>query len=130
MEVLAQPMATVSACVGSAEQMEEVSDGGVSSAGGRILLTHFIVSNDVERSRRFYADVLGGETVRLGEPSICGLGKAQMFSRVLNNDLTLRAHTPGLRVSWSEAARYRASRCATTSVLACSPAIRRALSLR
>lgn len=29
-----------------------------------IVLTHFIVSADVERSRRFYADVLGGETVR------------------------------------------------------------------
>jgi catechol 2,3-dioxygenase-like lactoylglutathione lyase family enzyme len=28
-----------------------------------ILLTHFIVSDDVERSRRFYTDVLGGETV-------------------------------------------------------------------
>jgi hypothetical protein len=27
-----------------------------------ILLTHFIVSDDVERSRRFYTDVLGGET--------------------------------------------------------------------
>jgi catechol 2,3-dioxygenase-like lactoylglutathione lyase family enzyme len=28
-----------------------------------ILLTHFIVSDDVERSRRFYTEVLGGETV-------------------------------------------------------------------
>jgi hypothetical protein len=27
-----------------------------------ILLTHVIVSDDVERSRRFYTDVLGGET--------------------------------------------------------------------
>ena len=34
-----------------------------------IVLTHFIVSSDVERSRRFYTDVLGGETVREGEPS-------------------------------------------------------------
>jgi catechol 2,3-dioxygenase-like lactoylglutathione lyase family enzyme len=34
-----------------------------------ILLTHFIVSDDVERSRRFYTDVLAGETVRVGEPS-------------------------------------------------------------
>ena len=38
-----------------------------------ILLTHFIVSGDVERSRRFYTDVLGGETVREGEPSIVAL---------------------------------------------------------
>jgi catechol 2,3-dioxygenase-like lactoylglutathione lyase family enzyme len=38
-----------------------------------ILLTHFIVSDDVERSRRFYTDVLGGETVRKGEPSMVAL---------------------------------------------------------
>jgi hypothetical protein len=34
--------------------------------------THFIVVSDVERSRRFYTEVLGGETVRCGadaEPS-------------------------------------------------------------
>ena len=30
------------------------------------VLTHFIVSNDVERSRRFYSDVLGGEVVMRG----------------------------------------------------------------
>lgn len=28
-----------------------------------ILLTHFIVSSDVDRARRFYTDVLGGEAV-------------------------------------------------------------------
>jgi catechol 2,3-dioxygenase-like lactoylglutathione lyase family enzyme len=33
-----------------------------------LLLTHFIVSEDVQRSRRFYADVLGGETVLEGAP--------------------------------------------------------------
>ena len=38
-----------------------------------ILLTHFIVSGDVERSRRFYTDVLGGETVLEGEPTIVAL---------------------------------------------------------
>jgi catechol 2,3-dioxygenase-like lactoylglutathione lyase family enzyme len=38
-----------------------------------ILLTHFIVSQDVERSRRFYTEVLGGETVLEGEPSIVAL---------------------------------------------------------
>ena len=38
-----------------------------------ILLTHFIVSDDVERSRRFYTDVLGGETIRAGEPSFVAL---------------------------------------------------------
>jgi catechol 2,3-dioxygenase-like lactoylglutathione lyase family enzyme len=38
-----------------------------------IVLTHFIVSDDVERSRRFYTEVLGGETVLEGEPSIVAL---------------------------------------------------------
>jgi catechol 2,3-dioxygenase-like lactoylglutathione lyase family enzyme len=43
-----------------------------------ILLTHFIVSDDVERSRHFYTNVLGGETVfrgdsSKGEPSIIAL---------------------------------------------------------
>jgi hypothetical protein len=34
-----------------------------------IVLTHFIVSDDVERSRAFYTHVLGGEAVLEGEPS-------------------------------------------------------------
>ena len=38
-----------------------------------IVLTHFIVSNDVERSRRFYTEVLGGTTVHAGEPSFVAL---------------------------------------------------------
>jgi catechol 2,3-dioxygenase-like lactoylglutathione lyase family enzyme len=38
-----------------------------------ILVTHFVVSNDVERSRRFYTEVLGGELVLDGEPSIVAL---------------------------------------------------------
>ena len=35
-----------------------------------MVLTHFIVSDDVDRSRRFYTDVLGGEAVLVGEPTI------------------------------------------------------------
>ena len=35
-----------------------------------IVLTHFIVSDDVERSRRFYSGVLGGEVVMEGEPTV------------------------------------------------------------
>src|SRR5215472_3362246 len=38
-----------------------------------IALTNFIVSADVDRSRRFYTEVLGGETVLEGEPSIVAL---------------------------------------------------------
>jgi catechol 2,3-dioxygenase-like lactoylglutathione lyase family enzyme len=41
-----------------------------------ILLTHFIVSDDVERSRRFYTEVLGGTTVRAGEPSFVALANS------------------------------------------------------
>jgi catechol 2,3-dioxygenase-like lactoylglutathione lyase family enzyme len=37
------------------------------------VLTHFIVSDDVARSRRFYTEVLGGETVWDGEPSMVAL---------------------------------------------------------
>ena len=41
-----------------------------------IALTNFIVSADVDRSRRFYTDVLGGETVLEGEPSIVALANS------------------------------------------------------
>src|SRR6478736_866101 len=41
-----------------------------------IVLTHFIVSDDIERSRRFYTDVLGGETVRGGEPTFVALANS------------------------------------------------------
>ncbi|MBV9414672.1 MAG: VOC family protein [Solirubrobacterales bacterium] len=41
-----------------------------------IVLTHFIVSDDVERSRQFYTEVLGGETIRAGEPSFVALANS------------------------------------------------------
>jgi catechol 2,3-dioxygenase-like lactoylglutathione lyase family enzyme len=47
-----------------------------------IALTHFIVSDDVERSRRFYTDVLGGETVRSGEPTIVALANSWIIINV------------------------------------------------
>lgn len=47
-----------------------------------IVLTHFIVSADVERSRRFYTEVLGGETVREGEPSIVALANGWIIINV------------------------------------------------
>ena len=46
------------------------------------VLTHFIVSNDVERSRRFYTEVLGGETVRAGEPSFGALANSWLIINV------------------------------------------------
>jgi catechol 2,3-dioxygenase-like lactoylglutathione lyase family enzyme len=39
-----------------------------------IAITQFIVARDVERSRRFYVEVLGGEAVLEGELSIVALG--------------------------------------------------------
>src|ERR671931_1526593 len=47
-----------------------------------ILLTHFVVSDDVERSRRFYTEVLGGETVREGEPSMVALANGWIIINV------------------------------------------------
>jgi len=41
-----------------------------------VVLTHFIVWGDVDRSRRFYTEVLGGETVREGEPSFVALANS------------------------------------------------------
>jgi catechol 2,3-dioxygenase-like lactoylglutathione lyase family enzyme len=46
------------------------------------VLTHFIVSEDVERSRRFYTDVLGGETVLEGEPTIVALANGWIIINV------------------------------------------------
>jgi len=47
-----------------------------------IVLTHFIVSDDVERSRRFYTEVLGGETVRTGQPAIVALANSWIIINV------------------------------------------------
>jgi catechol 2,3-dioxygenase-like lactoylglutathione lyase family enzyme len=47
-----------------------------------IVLTHFIVSDDVGRSRRFYTEVLGGEVVLEGEPTIVGLANGWIIINV------------------------------------------------
>jgi len=47
-----------------------------------IVLTHFLVASDVERSRRFYADVLGGEVLREGEPTIVALANSWIIINV------------------------------------------------
>jgi catechol 2,3-dioxygenase-like lactoylglutathione lyase family enzyme len=47
-----------------------------------MVLTHFIVSDDVERSRRFYTEVLGGETIRSGEPSYVALANSWIIINV------------------------------------------------
>ena len=47
-----------------------------------IALTHFIVSEDVERSRHFYTEVLGGKTARSGEPSYISLANSWIIINV------------------------------------------------
>ena len=41
-----------------------------------IVLTHFIVTEDIARSRDFYADVLGGDVVSASEPAIVQLANS------------------------------------------------------
>ena len=46
------------------------------------VLTHFIVTEDVERSRTFYSDVVGGETVLEGEPTMVKLANGWIIINV------------------------------------------------
>jgi catechol 2,3-dioxygenase-like lactoylglutathione lyase family enzyme len=46
------------------------------------IATHFIVVADVERSTRFYTEVLGGETVRSGEPTYVALANTYILINV------------------------------------------------
>ena len=41
-----------------------------------MVLTHFIVSDDVERSRRFYTEVLGGRVLFSGTPTVVALSNS------------------------------------------------------
>jgi catechol 2,3-dioxygenase-like lactoylglutathione lyase family enzyme len=52
-----------------------LSDDGVA-------LTHFIVAADVERSARFYSDVLGGEIVLAGQPTVVALANSWIIINV------------------------------------------------
>jgi len=47
-----------------------------------IAVAHFIVSSDVERSRRFYTEVLGGRTLLSGEPTYVALGNSWIIINV------------------------------------------------
>jgi catechol 2,3-dioxygenase-like lactoylglutathione lyase family enzyme len=47
-----------------------------------IVLTHFVVSDDIARSRRFYTEVLGGEVVREGEPTVVALANGWIIINV------------------------------------------------
>lgn len=45
-------------------------------ANDSIVLTHLVISSDVSRSRQFYTDVLGGEALLDGEPTIVALANS------------------------------------------------------
>jgi catechol 2,3-dioxygenase-like lactoylglutathione lyase family enzyme len=47
-----------------------------------VALAHFIVSDDVERSCRFYTEVLGGSLIRSGEPSYVALANSWVIINV------------------------------------------------
>ena len=47
-----------------------------------MVLADFIVSDDVDRSRRFYTEVLGGEAVVLGEPTYVALANGWIIINV------------------------------------------------
>lgn len=47
-----------------------------------IVLTHFIVAADVDRSCRFYSQVLGGQVVQRGEPSVVALANGWVIINV------------------------------------------------
>jgi predicted enzyme related to lactoylglutathione lyase len=54
----------------------------MSNIDEQIVLAHFIVSADVERSRRFYTDVLGGTVARWGEPTYVALSNSWIIINV------------------------------------------------
>ena len=66
-----------------------------------MLVTYFIVSADVERSRRFYTEVLGGEAVLTGDPSIVALANGWVTLSVAGEptDDKPRRHPPAARGS-------------------------------
>ena len=45
---------------------------GFPSPGEGAVLTHFVVASDIGRSRRFYADVLGGEVTGTSAQGVPG----------------------------------------------------------
>ena len=47
-----------------------------------IVLAHFIVSDDVERSRRFYSEVLGGRVVFSGDVTYVALSNSWIIINV------------------------------------------------
>src|ERR1700693_5480334 len=54
----------------------------MSTIDEQMVLAHFIVSDDVERSRRFYTDVLGGRLVFSGDVTYVALANSFIIINV------------------------------------------------
>jgi len=60
----------------------------------RMVVTHFIVSDDVERSRRFYTEVLGGTVVFGPEPTNIALANTFIIINVAEVPPTTSLRSP------------------------------------
>ena len=81
-----------------------------------IALAHFIVSDDVERSRRFYTEVLGGTTIRPGEPAYVALANSWIIINVGGGPTADKPPSPSRRRAiriWPAASSTSGSRTST-----------------
>src|ERR1700744_2020801 len=62
-------------------RLSEITQPGAGAPAG-IVLAHFIVSDDVERSRRFYTEVLGGKVVFSGDVTYVALANSYIIINV------------------------------------------------
>jgi catechol 2,3-dioxygenase-like lactoylglutathione lyase family enzyme len=60
----------------------EVPDGRSPAPADQMALCHFIVAADIERSVKFYTEVLGGKTVSSGEPTYVALANSWIIINV------------------------------------------------
>ena len=67
-----------------------MADGDFPAPSEGFVLTHFIVAEDVARSRDFYAGVLGGKVVLDGEPTIVKLANGWVIINVGGGPTTSR----------------------------------------
>ncbi len=79
--------------------MAEPDQAQTRQAAQRMVVAHFIVSADVERSRRFYTEVLGGKLVFGPEPTYVALANGFIIINVgggpTDDKPTVTLETPG-----------------------------------
>ena len=66
----------------AAFKITPVTKGHTRMPATRMIVTHFIVSDDVERSRRFYTEVLGGTVAFSQEPTYMALANTFIIINV------------------------------------------------